>query len=126
MRTEDGQINELQGTSFATPFVSGVVALVRSQHPDWNAYTVMEHVKRTARPVAGGRNTQLGYGIVDPIAAVSTTSAVTQGGGQGLPFRERPAAVHHTVFSAILGTFAAAGLLFGISRWRRRYRSNQA
>ena len=125
VRTEDGQINELRGTSFATPFVSGVVALVRSQHPDWNAYTVMEHVKRTARPVAGGRNTQLGYGIVDPIAAVSITSTVAQGSSQGLPFRERTTAVHHTVFSAILGSFAAAGLLFGISRWRQRYRSNQ-
>lgn len=126
VRTEDGQMNELQGTSFATPFVSGVVALVRSQHPDWNAYTVMEHVKRTARPVAGGRNTQLGYGIVDPIAAVSRTSTVVQGSGQGLPFREQPPVVHHTVFSAILGTFAAGGLLFGIIRWRRRYRSNRA
>lgn len=122
VRTAEGDINELNGTSFATPFVSGVVALVRSLHPDWNAHTVMEHVKRTARPVAGGRNTQLGYGIVDPIAAASTTSAGGKGSGLGLPFREQPAPARHTIFSAILGTFAVGGAAFGLFQWRRRYR----
>lgn len=124
VQTPDGQISELQGTSFATPFVSGVVALVRSQHPDWNASTVMEHVKKTARPVAGGRNTQLGFGIVDPIAAVSNTSSTGKGNGEGLPFREPPMSPPHTTFSAILGMFILGGTIFAITRWRRA-RSHQ-
>lgn len=61
----------INGTSFATPFVSGVVALVRSHFPDLNAGQVMELIKRTAHTPDAGPNEATGYGVVDPVAAMT-------------------------------------------------------
>jgi membrane-anchored mycosin MYCP len=61
----------LNGTSFAAPFVSGLVALVRSRFPALSAGQVMELVKRTAHTGGVGPNAATGYGVVDPIAALT-------------------------------------------------------
>jgi membrane-anchored mycosin MYCP len=61
----------INGTSFATPFVAGVVALVRSRFPALNAGQVTELIKRTAHTEGAGPNTATGYGVVDPIAALT-------------------------------------------------------
>jgi membrane-anchored mycosin MYCP len=61
----------VNGTSFAAPFVSGVVALVRSRFPEMSAHEVMERIKRTAQTPAAGPNAATGYGVVDPIAALT-------------------------------------------------------
>ncbi|MBA0046161.1 type VII secretion-associated serine protease mycosin [Mycobacteroides sp. LB1] len=61
----------INGTSFAAPFVSGLVALVRSQRPDLNAGQVIELIKRTARTPGNGPNIASGYGMIDPVAALS-------------------------------------------------------
>nr|WP_232002160.1 MULTISPECIES: type VII secretion-associated serine protease mycosin [unclassified Mycobacterium] len=61
----------VNGTSFAAPFVSGVVALMRSRFPEMSAAEVMERIKRTAQTPAAGPNAATGYGVVDPIAALS-------------------------------------------------------
>jgi len=61
----------LNGTSFAAPFVSGVVALVRSRFPELTAGQVMDLVERTARTPGAGPNQATGYGIVDPVAALT-------------------------------------------------------
>lgn len=72
----NGQMGEkglapLNGTSFATPFVSGVVALIRSRFPNLSAGQVKELVERTARTPGAGPNEATGYGVVDPIAALT-------------------------------------------------------
>lgn len=59
----------LQGTSMATPIVSGVAALVWARHPDWTAAQVRDALTRTARPL-GDRN-RFGAGLVDAKAAVA-------------------------------------------------------
>ncbi len=59
----------LQGTSMATPVVSGVAALVWSKHPDWSPAQVREALTRSARSL-GDRN-QFGAGLVDAAAAVA-------------------------------------------------------
>jgi len=64
-------MSPVNGTSFATPFVSGVVALLRSQRPDLNAGQVIDLIKRTARTPGNGPNIATGYGMVDPVAALS-------------------------------------------------------
>ncbi|MEU9805356.1 type VII secretion-associated serine protease mycosin [Mycobacterium sp. NPDC050853] len=64
-------MSPVNGTSFATPFVAGVVALVRSQRPDLNAGQVIDLIKRTARTPGNGPNIATGYGMVDPVAALS-------------------------------------------------------
>jgi membrane-anchored mycosin MYCP len=61
----------LNGTSFAAPFVSGVVALVRARFPTLSAGQVIELVKRTAHTGGAGPNAATGYGVIDPIAALT-------------------------------------------------------
>ena len=61
----------LNGTSFAAPFVSGVVALIRSRFPELSAGQVMDLVERTARTPGNGPNLATGYGLVDPVAALT-------------------------------------------------------
>lgn len=67
----DKGLAPINGTSFATPFVSGLVALVRSRFPWMSAGEVMDRIKRTARTPEAGPNLATGYGVVDPVAALS-------------------------------------------------------
>lgn len=69
----------LNGTSFATPFVSGVVALIRSRFPQLSAKEVMDLVRRTARTPGTGPNLATGYGMVDPVAALTYQLAPADG-----------------------------------------------
>jgi membrane-anchored mycosin MYCP len=61
----------INGTSFAAPFVAGVVALVRSRFPALSAGQVIELIKRTAHTGGSGPNAATGYGVIDPIAALT-------------------------------------------------------
>jgi len=61
----------IAGTSFAAPFVSGVAALIRSRFPQMSAAEVMERIKRTAHTPESGPNMATGYGVVDPLAALT-------------------------------------------------------
>ncbi len=61
-----------QGTSFATPFVTGVAALVRSYLPSLTAPQVVQRIEATAdHPPGVLPSPQLGWGEVDPYAAVT-------------------------------------------------------
>ncbi|WP_280415418.1 type VII secretion-associated serine protease mycosin [Nocardia carnea] len=61
----------INGTSFAAPYVSGVVALVRSRFPELSAVDVMKRIQATAHAPAEGWNPYVGYGAVDPVAALT-------------------------------------------------------
>ncbi|MGE0216303.1 type VII secretion-associated serine protease mycosin [Mycolicibacterium sp.] len=61
----------LNGTDLAAALVSGVVALVRSRFPDMSAAEVMDRIERTARTPGAGPDPITGYGIIDPLAALS-------------------------------------------------------
>ncbi len=70
----DGPDNSLlvpSGTSFSAAIVSGVAALVRAKYPQLSAYQVVNRLERTARAPARGVDNQLGYGVVDPVAALT-------------------------------------------------------
>lgn len=65
------------GTSPACAYVAGVVALIRSANPKLSPQQVAQILKSTAshRP-AGGRNDQIGNGIVDPVAALKAAAGL--------------------------------------------------
>ena len=70
----DGPDNTLlvpAGTSFSTAIVSGVAALVRAKYPQLSAHQIINRLTRTARAPARGVDNQVGYGVVDPVAALT-------------------------------------------------------
>lgn len=59
------------GTSFAAAYVSGVAALVRAKYPDLSAHQIITRIKETAHNPPHGSDNQVGYGVVDPVAALT-------------------------------------------------------
>ncbi len=78
---DDGLINAIDGpdntlliptgTSFSTAIVSGVAALVRAKYPELSSHQIINRLIRTARAPARGVDNQVGYGVVDPVAALT-------------------------------------------------------
>ncbi|MEV1085311.1 type VII secretion-associated serine protease mycosin [Streptomyces sp. NPDC050211] len=62
------------GTSFAAPYVAGVAALLKQKHPDWKASQIATRLKETAQRPGRGPNRFIGWGVVDPVAALSDDS----------------------------------------------------
>jgi subtilisin family serine protease len=68
----DGKYVVWDGTSGAAPLVSGLVALVRSEHPDLDAANVIERVIATADPNGQDVPSALyGNGLIDPVTALT-------------------------------------------------------
>jgi subtilisin family serine protease len=66
----------VQGTSFATPLVTGTAALVRSKFPRLTAANVINRLIRTATDLGpAGRDDRYGFGQVNPLAAVGADVA---------------------------------------------------
>ena len=72
------------GTSQATAYVSGLVALIKSENPALTPEQVRSVLEKTAsdKP-AGGRDDSVGFGVIDPVAALQ--SAKTLGGLPAVP-----------------------------------------
>lgn len=71
------------GTSMATPYVSGVAALLRQKQPTWTQANVRADIEGTALDVGpSGKDNEWGAGLLDGYAAV----AVAAGGSGATPF----------------------------------------
>ncbi|HTM83433.1 MAG TPA: S8 family serine peptidase, partial [Mycobacterium sp.] len=78
---DDGLVNAVDGpdntqlvpagTGFAAAIASGVTALVRAKYPHLSAHQVISRLTRTAHPPARGVDNQVGYGVIDPVAALT-------------------------------------------------------
>lgn len=79
-----GTYTSNSGTSFSTPFVAGVVALVRSYHPNLSADQVVHRMEVTAE---GGTAKGTGYGFVDPMQAVTAVLPEENGTPASPPMR---------------------------------------
>ncbi|TDQ05772.1 type VII secretion-associated serine protease mycosin [Labedaea rhizosphaerae] len=116
----NGQLSPIQGTSFAAPYVSGLAALVRQKYKTLNARQVMRRIEQTAQHPAtpGGRDNVVGYGMIDPVAALTTYIPEEDGVAPakaiklpgGLPPAQEPDWAPMQV--ALLGTGGGIGLLF--------------
>lgn len=99
------------GTSYATAFVSGVAALLRAYRPGLTAAQVRHRIEVTADHPAGiVPNAQVGWGVVDPYAAV--TAELPEEGGR-LPVATsssapQPAASHPPLQPPIRPVLVAA------------------
>ncbi|MFE2285876.1 type VII secretion-associated serine protease mycosin [Streptomyces sp. NPDC059443] len=66
------------GTSAASAFVSGAVALVRSAHPGLSPAQIKKLLESTASDSpAGGRDDSRGFGLVDPAAALQAAESLS-------------------------------------------------
>jgi membrane-anchored mycosin MYCP len=110
---EGGQQQEIQGTSFAAPYVAGVAALVRAQFPNLSAYQVMHRIEATAQHpgASGGRDNYIGYGVVNPVAALTAIVPAEEGvaaaAAQQLPSGLPPAA--HKNWTPMIVALAGTG-----------------
>ena len=59
------------GTSFAAAYVSGIAALVRAKYPQLTAHQVITRIQQTSHNPPRGVDNQVGYGVVDPVAALT-------------------------------------------------------
>ena len=68
---DEDKFKPIIGSSFSAAYVSGVAALVRAKFPQMPATEVIHRLTATAHAPAGGRDNVVGYGVVDPLAALT-------------------------------------------------------
>lgn len=73
------QIDPIRGTGYATSYVSGVAALVRSRFPELTARQVIERLTGTAQAAATAPSNLVGAGRLDPVAALTWNVPATAG-----------------------------------------------
>lgn len=59
------------GTSFSAPYVAGVAALIKAKHPTWTAQEIVAQIEQTAERTTAGHDIYVGWGVVDPIRALT-------------------------------------------------------
>src|SRR5271170_3716671 len=117
----DGPDNTLlvpSGTGFSTAIVSGVAALVRAKYPQLSSHQIINRLIRTARAPARGVDNQIGYGVVDPVAAltwdVPDGSVLPKDSAKPLPLPPIPAPRNMTPVWVAAGGLGGALLLAGL------------
>ncbi|MEV8021620.1 type VII secretion-associated serine protease mycosin [Streptomyces sp. NPDC086554] len=59
------------GTSFSAPYVAGVAALIKSKHRGWTSRQITAQIKQTAERSVAGHDRLVGWGVVDPVRALT-------------------------------------------------------
>ncbi|MQY16175.1 hypothetical protein SRB5_63710 [Streptomyces sp. RB5] len=59
------------GTSFSAPYVAGVAALLVAKHPDWKPNEIVAQLEQTAERSIRGHDVLVGWGVVDPVRALT-------------------------------------------------------
>ena len=123
-----GELIPLNSTSFATGYVAGVAALVRSRFPELSAAQVIARLKAGAHGAARTPSNLVGAGLVDPVAAltweVGDTGEVTSTpGSKPVAAPEEPAprdATPRTVALVGTGVLALTAVITAVVVGRRR------
>ncbi|GAU70038.1 putative peptidase S8 family protein [Streptomyces sp. NBRC 110611] len=129
-----------QGTSFAAPYVTGAAALLKARHKDWTPQQLIWHLEQTAERVKRDRDDFIGWGVVDPVAALKDDTAPTAPPKPGQPSSVadgsniQPAAVTagespedrrarisiYIVGAGLLAVAAVVGSAVAMRDWRRK------
>jgi subtilisin family serine protease len=80
----DDRYTSLNGTSMATPHVTGAAAIVAQRHPDWTADLLKADLMNAAAPLDGLGPFQVGAGLVDVPHAVTSPVTATPSVSFGL------------------------------------------
>lgn len=82
------------GTSFSAPYVAGIAALIRAKHPKWTQRQITAQIEQTAERTIAGRDRLVGWGVVDPVAALTEDDRPVESPRprEGLTRAEAPAA----------------------------------
>ncbi|GGI05943.1 S8 family serine peptidase [Egicoccus halophilus] len=102
--TAPGAWQFADGTSFATPFVTGALALARTAYPDAAAADLVDAVSWTSRVTVGTRDTTISRGMLDAAALLDGLDRPVCGHGVlgAPPFPDVPAgATHATAISCL-------------------------
>lgn len=59
------------GTSFSAPYVAGIAALIKSKHDTWTQEQIVAQIQQTAERSIPGRDRLVGWGVVDPVRALT-------------------------------------------------------
>jgi type VII secretion-associated serine protease mycosin len=127
----DHKYYEGWGTSAASAFVSGAVALVKAAHPDLTPAQIKKLLEDTARNApSGGRDDSRGFGFVDPAAALKAAARLKPHGLQPASYGEKyfgsgPDAAESgsdtaTWAAPLAGGLGVALLVTGVVLWRGR------
>ncbi|MDT0487082.1 MULTISPECIES: type VII secretion-associated serine protease mycosin [Streptomyces] len=127
----DHKYYEGWGTSAASAFVSGAVALVKAAHPDLTPAQIKKLLEDTARNApSGGRDDSRGFGFVDPAAALKSAARLKPQGLQPASYGEKyfgsgPDAAKSENDTAswaapLAGGLGVALLVTGVVLWRGR------
>ncbi|WP_405874772.1 MULTISPECIES: type VII secretion-associated serine protease mycosin [unclassified Streptomyces] len=86
----DHKYYEGWGTSAASAFVSGAVALIKAAHPGLTPAQIKKLLEDTARnPPAGGRDDSRGFGLIDPAAAIKAAGHLKPEGLQAASYGDK-------------------------------------
>ncbi|PRX03804.1 UNVERIFIED_ORG: type VII secretion-associated serine protease mycosin [Actinomadura viridilutea] len=136
----DGTYAVKDGTSFATPIVAGVAALIKEAHPDLTPAQIKQRIEQTAE---GSKGPGSGAGMVNPYEAVTAViSGGAPSGGTGpaagavapvkIVMPEKPDPLTRNLALSIAGgalalsgIVVAGGMLIPLGR-RRRWRPGRA
>jgi type VII secretion-associated serine protease mycosin len=130
----DRKYYEGWGTSAASAFVSGAVALIKAAHPGLAPAEIKQLLERTARNApTGGRDDSRGFGFIDPAAAVKAAAGLKPESlhpaaygqkyfGQG-PDKADGAGGSPSWAGALAGGLGVALLVASVVLWRGRTRT---
>jgi type VII secretion-associated serine protease mycosin len=86
----DHKYYEGWGTSAASAFVSGAVALIKAAHPGLTPAQIKQLLEDTARDApTGGRDDSRGFGMIDPAAAIKAAGRLKPKGLQAASYRDK-------------------------------------
>lgn len=126
------QLRAINGTSFSAAYVSGLAALVRAKYPNLSASQVIQRIEQTAHSPAALVDNRVGYGVIDPAAALNNDvplgpKRVTENLSRPLhPPPPPPPPDRRPMIVAVVGSAVAAlviGLVFLVSNLVRERKS---